>query len=113
MDLLNLPSLKVLSVNDDGGGYTISADAAPPIACPHDGGPLVGFGRRPQDWVRPLRTSSQRSVFSVPQSQSKGTNRVVLPFCPTGRKSPIPRSVRRPKRVPTREERSASAATRR
>ena len=51
MDALNLPSLSVQAVIDDGLEYLISADAIPPSACPHCGGSLVGFGRRPQTYA--------------------------------------------------------------
>jgi transposase len=50
MDILQLPSLEVLSVSTDGGDYSISAQAKPPVTCPHCGGALVGFGRRAQKY---------------------------------------------------------------
>ncbi len=66
MDILNLPSYRVLQVEGADGDYQIKAETiSPPDRCVHCGsGPLVGFGRREQ-WIRDLPIHGKRVGIAV------------------------------------------------
>ena len=65
-DLLNLPSYRVLQVEDADGDYQIKAETiSPPDRCVHCGfDALVGFGRREQ-WIRDLPIHGKRVGIAV------------------------------------------------
>ena len=65
-DILNLPSYRVLQVEDADGDYQIKAETvSPPDQCVHCGSDsLVGFGRRDQ-WIRDLPIHGKRVGISV------------------------------------------------
>jgi len=65
-DLLNLPSYRVLQVEDADGDYHITAETVfPPERCIHCGcDVLVGFGRR-ENWIRDLPIHGKRVGLSI------------------------------------------------
>ena len=65
-NILNLPSYRVLQVEDADGDYQIKIETvSPPDRCVYCGsGPLVGFGRREQ-WIRDLPIHGKRVGIAV------------------------------------------------
>lgn len=65
-DILNLPSYRVLQVEDTDGDYHIKAETiSPPERCIHCGSDaLVAFGRR-ENWIRDLPIHGKRVGLSV------------------------------------------------
>lgn len=65
-DLLNLPSYRLLQVEDTDGDYHIKAETvSPPEWCVHcSSKALVGFGRR-ENWIRDLPIHGKRVELSV------------------------------------------------
>ncbi|MHB8543337.1 MAG: ISL3 family transposase [Leptospirales bacterium] len=63
---MNLPSYRVLQVNDADGDYQVKAESiSHPARCPHCGSDaLVGFGRR-ENWIRDLPIHGKRVALSI------------------------------------------------
>ena len=65
-DILNLPSYRVLQIEDADGDYHIKGETiSPPDHCVHCGSDaLVGFGRR-ENWIRDLPIHGKRVGLSI------------------------------------------------
>ena len=85
MDVLNLPSYRVLQVEDTDGDYHIKAETvSPPARCIHCGSDaLVGFGRREQ-WIRDLPIHGRRVGIAI------DTRRFRCKFCKRTFYEPLP-----------------------